>query len=83
MDITVEHNPTPERLEERGVFGWPVWTKEVSEFPWFYDEPEVCYFLEGEIEVTPEGGDPVFRRVRITPGLTLNLSKSGGACGRI
>ena len=58
-DIKVEHAPSAERLEELGVFSWPVWTKEVSEFPWFYDEQEVCYFLEGEIEVTPEGGDTV------------------------
>ncbi len=57
--IKVEHEPTAERLEKLGVFGWPVWTKEVSEFPWVYDEQEVCYFLEGEIEVTPEGGAPV------------------------
>jgi uncharacterized protein len=31
----------------------------VSEFPWHYDEQEVCYFLEGEVTVTPEGGNPV------------------------
>ena len=58
-DIRVEYAPSAERLEALGVFGWPVWTKEVSEFPWFYDEQEVCYFLAGEIEVTPEGGTPV------------------------
>lgn len=58
-EIRVEHNPPAERLEKLGVFGWPVWTKEVSEFPWFYDEQEVCYFLDGAIEVTPEGGAPV------------------------
>ena len=42
-----------------GVFEWPIWTKEVSEFPWFYDEPETCYLLEGEVVVTPEDGEPV------------------------
>jgi uncharacterized protein len=31
----------------------------VSEFPWHYDEVETCYFLEGDVEVTPEGGKPV------------------------
>jgi uncharacterized protein len=59
MDIKVEHHPTQERLNGLGVFQWLIWTKEVSEFPWFYDEPECCYFLEGEIEVTPDGGKPV------------------------
>lgn len=34
-------------------------TKEVSVFPWIYDEREMCYLLEGEVIVTPEGGAPV------------------------
>ena len=58
-DIKVERNPSPERLEELGVTGWPIWTKEVSSFPWSYDSPETCYFLEGEVVVTPEGAEPV------------------------
>jgi uncharacterized cupin superfamily protein len=42
-----------------GIFDWPIWTKEESEFPWSYDEPETCYFLKGDVVVTPEGGEPV------------------------
>jgi len=57
--ITVEHKPSERRLKELGVSGWPIWTKEVSEFPWSYDEREICYFLEGDVEVTPDGGTPV------------------------
>lgn len=57
--IRIEHDPSPERLEQLGVFDWPIWTKEPSEFPWTYDEPETCYFLEGDVEVVPERGDPV------------------------
>ncbi|MFP4017166.1 MAG: cupin domain-containing protein [Halanaerobiales bacterium] len=34
-----------------GVFSWPIWEKEVSEFPWHYDSKEVCYLLEGEVTV--------------------------------
>jgi uncharacterized cupin superfamily protein len=30
-----------------------------SEFPWSYDDPETCYFLEGDVVVTPEGEEPV------------------------
>ncbi len=30
-----------------------------SEFPWTYDEPETCYFLEGEVTVTGEDGEVV------------------------
>jgi len=59
MEIIVVHNPPKERLEEMGVFGWPVWSKEPSEFPWTYDAAETCYFLEGRVVVTPDGGEPV------------------------
>lgn len=57
--IKVERQPAEGRLKELGVKGWPIWTKEPSEFPWTYDGQEICYFLEGEVEVTPAGGDPV------------------------
>ena len=57
--ITVERDPGRERLEELGVDDWGIWAKEVSEFPWTYDMQETCYFLEGEVVVTPEGGEPV------------------------
>ncbi len=33
--------------------------KEASNFPWTYDETEICYFLEGDVVVTPDGGEPV------------------------
>ncbi len=59
MEIKVVHNPPREELEKLGVFDWPIWTKEVSEFPWTYDVEETCYFLEGRVVVTPDGGEPV------------------------
>lgn len=58
-EVKVESNPPEEKLAELGVRDWPVWEKEVTEFPWEYDEQETCYLLEGEVEVTPEGGAPV------------------------
>jgi uncharacterized cupin superfamily protein len=58
-EIKVEHRPSSERLRELGVHDWPIWTKETSEFPWTYDGRETCYFLEGEVEVTPEEGNTV------------------------
>lgn len=57
--ITWEHRVSPAKLEIMGVEAWPVWEKEVSTFPWSYDRQETCYFLEGEVVVTPEGGEPV------------------------
>ena len=58
-DIEIQHNPTKEQLKDMDVFSWPIWTKEISEFPWSYDSPETCYILEGEVIVTPVGGEPV------------------------
>ena len=57
--IKVEKNPDQKRLQELGVHDWSIWTKEASEFPWTYDESETCYFLEGEVVVSPEEGEPV------------------------
>ena len=57
--IKVEKNPDAGRLDALGVKKWPIWTKEASEFPWTYEGEETCYFLEGEVTVTPDGGDPV------------------------
>jgi uncharacterized cupin superfamily protein len=58
-DILVEHNPSPAKLDVIGVYDWPIWEKEVSRFPWTYDQKETCYILEGEVIVTPAGGQPV------------------------
>jgi len=57
--ITIEHNPSPAKLDVMGVYDWPIWTKEVSSFPWQYDKQEKCYLLEGDVIVTPDGGEPV------------------------
>ena len=58
--IEVIPSPSPEKLKELGVSGWDIWTKEVSTFPWQYDMQEICYFLEGEVVVTPDGGEQVY-----------------------
>ena len=57
--ISVEKNPDQGKLTKLGVWQWPIWTKEASEFPWIYDDSETCYFLEGDVVVTPADGDPV------------------------
>ncbi|ACL69872.1 cupin domain-containing protein [Halothermothrix orenii] len=48
--IKVER-PSQEKLRKLGVESWPIWEKDVSEFDWYYDEKEVCYLLQGEVEV--------------------------------
>lgn len=57
--ITIKRNPGKDELRKLGVLKWDIWTKEVSNFPWHYDEEETCYFLEGDVIVTPEGQAPV------------------------
>ena len=68
-------SPCPEsRIAAEGMRDWPVWSCEISSFPWTYDERETCLVLECEVVVTPEGGDPVRfwagDRIVIPAGLT-------------
>ena len=54
--ILRERNPAHQKLEQMGVYNWPIWEKEVSSFPWTYDTQETCYLLSGLVVVTPENG---------------------------
>lgn len=58
MEIKIQ-KLTPEQLRQRGITGWPIWTKEVSRFPWTYDSIEECYFLEGDVTVETKDGNKV------------------------
>lgn len=49
--------PTPEQIAQ--TENWGIWEKEVSEFPWEYDEKETCYILEGSAVVTAENGEKI------------------------
>ena len=57
--IKIESQIPRDQLEADGVLAWPIWEKEVSTFPWTYDANETCYFLDGDVVVTPDGGEPV------------------------
>ena len=54
--IECDSQPTQARRDDLGVTSRPIWTQEVSTFPWTYDEPETCYFLAGEVVVTCTNG---------------------------
>lgn len=58
-EISVVRKASQEQLENLGVSSWGIWSKEASVFPWTYDCTETCYFLEGDVVVTPHGGEPV------------------------
>lgn len=43
-------------IDSRKIKSWPIWTKEISRFDWYYDSDEECLILEGEVLVeTGEG----------------------------
>ena len=45
-------------IDNMGILNWPIWTCEVSEFPWQYDVKESCLILDGEVYVAA-GSDTV------------------------
>lgn len=45
----------PTAAEIREASSWPTWEKEVSAFPWTYDERETCYLLAGRVTVFAGG----------------------------
>ena len=57
--IQIDHNPEESKIKAMGIKTWPIWTCEISEFPWTYDSKETCLILEGEVVVTPDGGESV------------------------
>ena len=41
-------------ISKKGVFSWPIWSCEISEFDWEYGDSESCYLVDGEVEVQSE-----------------------------
>jgi uncharacterized cupin superfamily protein len=49
--------PSNEEIKQTSL--WGLWSKEPSEFPWYYDEKETCYILEGNAIVTDNKGNKI------------------------
>ncbi len=49
--------PTPEEI--KNTSDWGTWSKEASEFPWYYDETETCYILAGEASAVDDKGNSI------------------------
>lgn len=58
MNVEVRR-PTDKEIEE--AEGWPIWEKEESKFPWYYDLKETCLIVEGEALVETAKGKAEFR----------------------
>lgn len=56
MEIIIRQLEDSE-IEAMGIRNWPIWTKEISTFDWFYDTTEKCYFLEGRVLIQTEKGE--------------------------
>ena len=54
MNIEIKKNLTEEEITQHNILSWPIWTCEISEFDWKYDDRECCYLLEGEVEVSSD-----------------------------
>jgi uncharacterized protein len=59
MEVTVK-KITEEEIGKMGIKSWPIWTKEVSEFDWYYDSMEMCYILEGKVKIKTKTGEVTF-----------------------
>ena len=46
-------------IKELGIRNRPIWACDASSFDWTYDDQETCLLLEGEVMLTPDGGEPV------------------------
>jgi hypothetical protein len=54
-DIKIE-KLQKEELENKCVFDWGIWEKEVSKFEWHYDQTEECYLIKGFVTLECENG---------------------------
>ena len=54
MKPTIKKSSEQEKKEAEA---WPIWEKEVSEYPWEYSDKETCLILEGDVTVTNEEGE--------------------------
>lgn len=54
--------PTLQQIQ--ATKSWGTWGKEESIFPWYYDDKETCYILQGEAEVTDNDGN----KIKFGPG---------------
>ena len=53
MNIIVKK---PTEVEKNEMESKPIWECDVSEFDWYFENEEICLFIEGEVIVSYEGG---------------------------
>ena len=69
MKIKIEKLSNDE-INAKGINNWPIWTKEISVFDWYYDSTEYCQILEGKVFVKTE-----YEEVEINQGDFVTFPK--------
>ncbi|MGB9561957.1 MAG: cupin domain-containing protein [bacterium] len=69
MKIKLSH-PSEDEIKNLNLDRWSEWRCEPSEFDWYYDTNETCYFYEGEVIVKTE-----WEEVKIKPGDLVTFPK--------
>ncbi len=57
MNNVIIKQLSEEDIKKQQIKMWPIWEKEISEFPWEYKATESCLIIEGEVIVTTEDGN--------------------------
>lgn len=77
MGIIIE-KLTEEEILAKGVYDWPIWEKEISEFDWTYDEKELFFVLEGEVFISVDN-----QELHVMPGDFVSCDKNVSCRWRI
>lgn len=56
MEKVIVENLNEDQISKREIRSWPIWTKEVSRFDWYYESDEECLILDGEVRVITDEG---------------------------
>ena len=43
--------PSDQEIKDMDIYSWPIWTCDISEFDWEYDQKESCLLLAGSVTV--------------------------------
>ena len=57
MKISIKSPCSASIIIQYGIKSWPIWECAPSNFPWYYEEKEICLIIEGEATITTEDGD--------------------------
>ena len=60
MKLLIKSPCSASIIIQYGIKNWPIWECEPSNFPWIYDEKEICLITKGEAKIVTEGGESYF-----------------------